>query len=326
MDALPVSTVTYDLGDQAFTDPDVTFFDRHPGKPVPMELAAVVLYPTDLGRTRHPLIVIEHGSWWSCIDRAARKPTGGWPCKRGEGSLRSYRGYGYLATGLAERGFVVVSISANAINAHVLGDAGYLARAHLINRHLHMWQQLASTGRGPLRGTFVDPRTGREVRPGFRGRVDTRNVGTVGHSRAGKGVMWQASDKHRSEWPRGVRVRAVLPLAPVYFTPPGGSDRDTLVTKIPVKVITASCDGAVGEEGVQYVDDVEGRNPDASHESIAGGNHNHFNTRWSPGRIGGEDDAIDPCASKISAQEQRRRTRRLATAYFVETLRPSVDE
>ena len=215
-----VRTVAYNLGDQVFVDPAVTEYDDA-GDVVPMELAAVVHYPAQLGRGDHPLIVMEHGSWWTCVDKEKQKPTAQWPCRPGTTVLRSNRGYDYLARDLAAKGFVVVSISANAINAHVLGDVGYLARAHLINKHLQLWQQLASGTGGRLRGHFVDPATGERVQPRFRGHVDMQRVGTLGHSRGGKGVMWQAADKHRSEWPRGVKVGAVVGLAPVHFTPPG---------------------------------------------------------------------------------------------------------
>ena len=72
--------------------------------------------------------------------------------------------------------------------------------------------------------------------------------------------MWQASDKHRGEWPARVRVRAVLGLAPVKFDDPEGDHSDTLITTLPFTVMTGTCDGAVGEAGQQYLDDVAGLN------------------------------------------------------------------
>ena len=295
-----VSVATYSLGDQVFTDPTVP--DLETGEPVPQELTAVVHYPTDLGNEAHPLVMIVHGSCWSCVNEARGKPAGGWPCKPGTVPLVSYRGYDYLGETLAARGYVVVSISVNAINAHVLGDPDYYGRAHQLNEHLSLWQQLADTGTGPLVGAFRDA-TGAVVEPAFAGHVDPRRVGTIGHSRGGKGVMWQASDKHRHEWPAGVRVRSVVALAPVYFVPPGEHKGNTLVTKIPFEVITASCDTAVGgsSPGRQYLRDVRGRNPGAKWVDITGGNHDNFNTRWTPGNIGGYDDSSKPCPGRSVA-------------------------
>ncbi|MFD9893803.1 alpha/beta hydrolase family protein [Amycolatopsis sp. NPDC059027] len=295
-----VGVVEYNLGDQAFRDPTVS---------VPMELAAVVHYPRDLGRRPHPLIVQEHGSWWSCVDPVAKTPQGDWPCPAGQRPLPSFRGYDYLGEKLAERGFIVVSISANAINAHLLGEEGYFSRAHLVNKHLELWRDLAR-GEGPLAGAL-----GR-----FRGHVDLTRVGTMGHSRGGKGVMWQASDKHTPEWPAGVRIRAVVPLAPVYFNYPEENNSDVLVTRVPFKVIVASCDGAVGVVGLQYVKDVEGKNSDASAVTLTGANHNFFNTEWSPGKIGGEDDAPASCVGKLTPAQQRGGAVREIVSFFTSRL------
>src|SRR3954454_21843312 len=110
-----VSVATYSLGDQVFVDPTVPDLDT--GEPVPQELTAVVHYPTDLASGEHPLVMIVHGSWWSCVNETRGKPAGGWPCKPGAVPLESYRGYDYLGETLAARGCVVVSISVNAINA-----------------------------------------------------------------------------------------------------------------------------------------------------------------------------------------------------------------
>ncbi|WP_275292415.1 hypothetical protein [Amycolatopsis sp. La24] len=296
-----VGVVEYSLGDQAFHDPTVS---------VPMELAAVVHYPRDLGGRPHPLIVQEHGSWWSCVDPIAKTPGGDWPCPPGQRSLPSFRGYDYLGEKLAERGFIVVSISANAINAHLLGDEGYYSRAHLVNKHLELWRDLAR-GEGPLARTL-----GR-----FRGHVDLSRVGTMGHSRGGKGVMWQASDKHTPEWPAGVRIRAVVPLAPVYFNSTEDDNSDVLVTRVPFKVVVGTCDGAVRTVGLQYVKDAEGRNPDVSSVTLTGANHNFFNTEWSPGKIGGEDDAPADCVGKLSPGQQRGDAVREIVSFFASRLR-----
>ncbi|MFD2468876.1 alpha/beta hydrolase family protein [Amycolatopsis silviterrae] len=296
-----VGVVEYNLGDQAFHDPTVS---------VPMELAAVVHYPRDLGGRPHPLIVQEHGSWWSCLDPVAKTPGGDWPCPPGQRTLPSYRGYDYLGEKLAERGFIVVSISANAINAHLLGDEGYFSRAHLVNKHLELWRDLAR-GEGPLAASLSR----------FRGHVDLSRVGTMGHSRGGKGVMWQASDKHTPEWPAGVRIRAVVPLAPVYFNSTEDDNSDVLVTRVPFKVVLSSCDGAVGIVGQQYVKDVVGRNPDASAVTLVGANHNFYNTEWSPGKIGGEDDTTPGCVGALTPAQQRGGAAREIVSFFASRLR-----
>ncbi|WP_147481146.1 alpha/beta hydrolase [Streptomyces shenzhenensis] len=285
-------TESYDLGDTAFADPVSGTVS---------EIRAVVHRP---GRVsgRLPLVVLSHGSWYACTDPAATA----WPCERGR-PYPSYRGYDYLGQALAERGFVVVSLSADGIN---MTSFDYGDRARLINEHLRLWQQLSSGG-GVLARSL----------PALRGHVDMRRVGTVGHSRGGKGVMWQASDKHQDEVPGGVRLGAVLALAPVKFDGPEGDNSDTLVTRTPVAVVTSGCDGAVGEAGQEYLDDVEGRTTEPAYSvSLRDGNHNFYNTQWTPPTALGEDDSTCPGRGLGPATQQNALTA-YATAFFDQHLK-----
>ena len=296
--AVPVSVAAYDLGDTAFTDPRSGTVS---------ELRAVVHYPRHL-TGRLPLIVMAHGSWWACDAQDADT----WPCPAGSRPFPSYRGYDYLGAALAARGFVVVSLSADGIN---MTSFDYGDRARLINEHLRLWQQLSATGTGPLAGHFTTT-SGRPVSPPFTGHVDMSRVGTLGHSRGGKGVMWQASDKHRDEWPAGVRVRAVLGLAPVKFDDPEGDHSDTLITRLPFTVVTSSCDGAVHEAGQEYLDDVTGLNTATDYSvSLSNANHNYYNTAWTPPALFGEDDSTCPARELPPATQQNALTT-YATAFY----------
>ncbi|MGO1053360.1 hypothetical protein [Crossiella sp. CA198] len=281
-----VRTVAYDLGRAAF---------RTPAMPEPLELTAVVHYPVRRSSRPAPVVLMLHGSWHSCVDEAA------WPCTS-SAPMPSHRGYDYLGRALAERGIIAVSIAANAIEGQWNRPGGsgpaqpmqpYQARADLINKHLAMWQRLAATGDGELAGRFTDPDTGAAREVDFRGRADLSRVGTLGHSRGGKGIMWQAADRERAKVPAGVRIRAVLPVAPVYFPLVEGDVSDGLVTTAPVRVLVSTCDGAVGEAGRGYVRDAlaAGTRYPAAVSTYTGGNHNFFNTRWSPGS--GQQHAYD---------------------------------
>ncbi|GAA2325940.1 alpha/beta hydrolase [Streptomyces cuspidosporus] len=293
-----VAVAEYDLGDTAFTDSQSGTVS---------EVRAQVHYPRrPTGRL--PLIVMSHGSWWACDS----KDTVEWPCEEGSSPFPSYRGYDYLGAALAARGFVVVSISVNGINRT---SFDYGDRARLVNEHLRLWQQLAAGRGGPLAGHLVDT-SGRPVARDLTGHVDMNRVGTLGHSRGGKGVMWQASDKHRGEWPAGVRVRAVLGLAPVKFDVPEGDHSDTLITKLPFAVVTSSCDGAVQEAGQEYLDDVSGLNTiDDYSISLKGANHNYYNTTWTPPYLFGEDDSTCP-AQELPPSRQQDALIAYATAFF----------
>ncbi|MGP4007695.1 alpha/beta hydrolase family protein [Streptomyces sp. 4N124] len=285
-------SAAYDLGDTAFTDP---------ASGTVSELRAVVHYPSN-ARGRLPLVVMSHGSWYACTDPEAVA----WPCDVGA-PYPSYRGYDYLGKKLAERGFIVVSLSADGIN---MTSFDYGDRARLINEHLRLWQQL-STGSGQLA----------ERLPELIRRVDMKRVGTLGHSRGGKGVMWEASDKHRGELPDGVRIGAVLALAPVKFDYPEGENSDTLITDIPVAVVTSGCDGAVGEQGQEYLDDAEGRTTEPAYSvSLRDGNHNFFNTQWTPPAQLSEDDSTCP-DRELSPTTQQDALTAYAVAFYEKHLK-----
>lgn len=346
-----VGRTTYSLGDQAFT-PTASYKGKN-------ELAAVVHYPKDrsgVAPGRHPLIVMQHGLWTTCADRGAQRDhdrarkaldraveTGdqaaearllktlerltdrlwAWPCKPGVKPLPSSSGYDYLAENLARQGFVVVSMGANGINATSGGqaDSVYQARADLINKHLDLWRQL-DEGRGPLAGKVWD--TPRKGAMSFTHRVDLQRVGTLGHSMGGAGVMQHAADQRHKAWPTGVRVKAALGLAP------SATWDNEPVTKVPLAVLWGTCDQVNTGEFIKWN---SGRNKAPLHGiTLTGGNHNNFNTQWSPAgrQVAGSDDALPgtrpgTCVSqdgknqdhtRLGESAQRRLTTAYSTAFF----------
>lgn len=338
-----VSAVTYDLGDQAY---------RLPGTGEPVEIAGTVHYPTDLGTTPLPFVVLLHGWHETCADRAAAEARTAaelaqdweayeaasrklfsWPCAPGTRPIANDRGYDYLGEELARRGFVVVSIRANGINASsVWGDENASARADLINRHLTLWQRLATSGRGGLVGAFRDAATGQPRRVDFRDRVDLNRVGTMGHSRGGAGVTWQAADRHKDQWPTGVKVKAVLALAPAYNVMTEDMTAYE-ITKTPVAVLRGTCDGQVGTEAFSFAAEATARSTAGFHQlAIPGANHNYFNTEWSPrsGEVAARDDAAHDAdrpgqctepggsayAPQLTEAEQRRGVAAYAEGFF----------
>jgi len=311
-----VGVAEYNLGDTAFT---------MPGFLGPNELQAVVHYPTTPSRDPRPLVIALHGMWATCVDVAAHEAkSDAWPCPDGQVRLPSYRGYDYLGDALARKGFIVVSIGANGINTANAGD-GYADRAHLISKHLQLWRDLAANDGGELAGKFIDP-TGAPVDLRFRGQVDLTKVGVIGHSRGGMAAMLHSSAEWQAQWPTGVRVAAVLGVAPVYnYAEP------TEVTSVPFAILDGGCDEI---RGAKYFDDVRGRaTVPIHHFTVHGANHNFQNTQWSPesGQAGAVDDAYHDglpagrCtdgqqgsqpAKQLTESQQRTVTTTYATAFF----------
>jgi len=165
---LAVTREEYNFGDTAFQP------SAFPG---PVELLASIHYPTNLSGGPFPVILFQHGRHETCSQGAE----GGfleWPCSAGRIPIPSYRGYDYVANVLASHGYVVVSVSANGVNAvdNSVFDLGALARAELLQKHLDILNTFNTTGGAPFGTKFV-------------GKFNLSQVGTMGHSRGGEGVV-----------------------------------------------------------------------------------------------------------------------------------------
>src|SRR5262245_12535584 len=145
---LAVDSSIYNFGDQAFEA------QRFSGK---IELKGQVAYPKGLPGGPYPLLVFLHGRHATCFSEADRKVSLQWPCPTSTKAIDSFLGYDYLARFLASHGFIVVSVSANGINAadRLAFDYGTAARGQLLQRHLDIWRQFATTGGAPFGSTFT---------------------------------------------------------------------------------------------------------------------------------------------------------------------------
>lgn len=291
----PVERIDYDLGDTATTLSGLA--------DLPVEMRAAVYAPAG-ARGEQPVVVFLHGRHSACYNPTTRQTNNtNWPCAAGFIPIDSYLGYTETAEALATHGYVVVSISANGINAKDASstdDNGAVARGQMVLKHLDL---LASWNDG--RGTRLS------------GRLDLDNVGLMGHSRGGEGVVEAAL--LNAERPRRYGIRAVLPLAPVDF------GRPTL-PGVPMLVILPYCDGDVSnQQGQHFYDDTRYSYRDdvlRSSLMVMGADHNFFNTEWTPGvsvAPSGDDwspanDEVCGSASptRLTAAEQRA----VGTAYM----------
>src|SRR5688572_24921789 len=139
---LAVTREEYDFGDTAFSPTNF---------PGPVELRASIHYPTTLSGAPLPVILFLHGRHATCFMGG-----GGafleWPCAKGRSPIPSYAGYDYVSGVLASHGYVVVSISANGVNAvdNLVQDLGALARAELLQKHLDLLNTFNTTGGAPF--------------------------------------------------------------------------------------------------------------------------------------------------------------------------------
>lgn len=253
---LAVTREEYNFGDTAFQPTDF---------PGPVELRASIHYPTVLTGP-YPVIVLLHGRHATCFKGGSQLLQ--WPCTtNGSQPIPSFQGYDYVAESLASNGYVVVSVSANGVNAvdNFVFDLGALARAELTQKHLDLLNTFNTLGGAPFGTKFV-------------GRFDLTRVGTMGHSRGGEGVVRHYVLNNDLGAPYG--IKAVFPLAPVDF------NRFT-VNNAALNVLLPYCDGDVSDlQGVHFYDDarynVPGDNSPKHYELVMGANHNFYNTIWSP--------------------------------------------
>ncbi|HEX7333240.1 MAG TPA: hypothetical protein VF290_17190 [Pyrinomonadaceae bacterium] len=255
---LAVTREEYNFGDTAFQPSDF---------PGPVELLASIHYPTNLSGSPRPVILFLHGRHATCFSG-----TGGqflqWPCTNNRSPIPSYQGYDYVSNVLASHGYVVVSISANGVNAvdNAVFDLGALARAELVQKHLDILNTFNTTGGAPFGTKFV-------------GKFDLSKVGTMGHSRGGEGVVRHYVLNNSLGAPYG--IKAVFPLAPVDFN-------RFVANNVALNVLLPYCDGDVADlQGVHFYDDarynVPGDQSPKHYELVMGANHNFYNTVWSPG-------------------------------------------
>lgn len=277
-----------------------------------VELTAEITAPTNLGSFTGPLpvVVLLHGRHVTTYNPMTGQVFLEWPAGPGRLSIPSYQGYEYLADNLASHGYVVVSVSANGVNAFDNGfpipfntDLGALARAELLQRTYDILHDL-NTGSGTVTNRPGDTVTINTAPFGTRyvNKLDLQNIGLMGHSRGGEGIVRSYALNQSLGSPYG--IKAVLPLAPVDFT------RIT-INGVPLEVILPYDDGDVSDlQGVHFYDDslynVPGDRAPKHTILVNGADHNFFNTIWSPGVFaGGSDDSGYPADLRLTQAQER---------------------
>jgi hypothetical protein len=318
MGPLAVTTQEYNFGFTAF----------HPPTPFPgngVELVAEVKAPTTL-TGQMPLIVLLHGQHFTSFNSATGQPDDfpPWPPLPGHFVIPSYHGYDYLGDVLASNGYIVVSISANGVNAHAndrtVPDGGAQARAELIQRHLDIWSDL-NTGSGTVSAAHTGGAAQAVFGTRFVGHVDLHDIGLMGHSRGGQGVVKAFQNNQSLGSPYG--IKAVFALAPTDVN--GGA-----INNVPFAVLLPYNDGDLKDlQGAHYFDDSRynvGGDSGAKYTiEVMGANHNFFNTVWSPsgGFPGGVDEGNSGPPSRLSEAQQRGAGVAYMSAFFQTYLGPT---
>jgi len=257
------------------------------------ELWAAVYRPLTLASgTRYPLIVFLHGNHGTCgsgsnprIDNTCEYTATG-TCPLPKVVVPSHTGYAYIATELAARGFIVVSVNANrGINCGN-GPSGdpdaILVRSRLVLSHL---RQLSAWNRN-----LESPPANVSA---LVGHIDFTRVGLMGHSRGGPGMRgaYQLYREAGSMWRTligdPITFRGIFEIGPAAGL---GSIPDP--DNVAWNVLLPMCD-----------DDNTGRLPGQrsydrfmsidtettplfkSTYAVHGANHNYYNTQWQTSEV-----------------------------------------
>ncbi len=257
VNALPPA-IEYNLGDA------VVIQDRFPAdsrfREMPVRLNGVIAAPAEGGP--HPVVLILHGTHPGCpetehgVDR--------WPCDP-EVERTNYRGFGYLVSELAARGYVALAINTNAEDTFGFGEGTPGERLEqLIALHL---DALATAAAGGANDFGVE----------LAGRADVGRLAIFGHSRGAERAValarkWATDGEARSYGP----AHGVLLIAPAtaFVDPAGGAP-------VPMALINATCDGDVTDQTGQIFFEAARLAPEQRAWAISvwleRANHNHFN-------------------------------------------------
>lgn len=282
LDATSVATVISEYKLPARLDADVT-------SAAVTELWAAVARPETLleGR-RYPVLVFLHGNHGTCGSGENPRSdfnctyTATGLCPEGFVVAPSHRGYDYVASELAARGYIVVSVNANrgiTCGNGEEGDFGFnLARGKLLLKHLQLLSEWDRGVSQPPESLGVD----------LFGKLDFTHVGMMGHSRGGEGVR-AAYEQYRdpgSPWPARIVApvvfRGLFEIGPV----DGQTSRVLNADGTAWTVLLPMCDGDVSNlQGVRPFDRMlelgtELRETPKSTFIAWGTNHNYFNSEW----------------------------------------------
>ncbi len=261
-----------------------------------------------------PMVILMHGRHGTCAISGSEMLLQPCPSAGPVQPVPSYAGYRYLAENLASHGMLTISVDANNVNDHDNtwggflsrsgGDYGATARANII------FALIAAVEDGSI-GDFAS-------------KADTDNVGLMGHSRGGEGVI-RATHMHLQDPDfADVGIQATMALAPTDFarwelTKRYGHNEPDGPEVPPFATILPYCDGDVSNlQGVWAYDDSRGG---ARHLFLhMGANHNYYNTVWTRTDFGTRGDPYCDenveTSGRSSADDQRTEGLAMMAAFF----------
>ena len=229
-------------------------------------------------------------------------------------------GYAYLGELLASRGYIVASVDQNFINGSWADIAGGLddendARGWLLLEHLRQWQDWNADPESP-----------------FYEKVDTCNLGLIGHSRGGEAVAHASFLNTLSQYPDDAtislnynyEIKAIAAIAPVDGQYQSGDTR-TPLKNTNYFVLHGSQDADVTSfMGAKQYERITYDTNDYYFKSglyIQGANHGQFNTSWGDNDVGTSLIGLLNRKQLLEGEEQREIAKVYLSAFLDTTLK-----
>ncbi|MGV1004380.1 MAG: hypothetical protein ACOYEV_06325 [Candidatus Nanopelagicales bacterium] len=277
------TTLEYDLGTAEIVQ------ERFPAdskfRQMPVRLNGLIAVPGEAGP--HRVVVILHGTHPGCptdemgVDR--------WPCAA-DVEQRNYQGFSYLATALADAGYVALVPNINAEYTFGFGEG---TPGERLDQLLDL--QLRALGEANVGG---EDRFGVNL----EGQADLSQLALFGHSRGGESALAIANSEKLQQARNGYGpVAGVLQIAAAATSvdPWKGSD-------VPLATILSSCDGDVLDQDGQFFYEgirLAGQQTWATSAWLEGATHNGFNSALGADLINLADRP--DCAVKLTAEQQQ---------------------
>ncbi len=281
--------IEFDLGEVSLIQPqypqDNKFYT------MPLRLTGLLAVPEGTGP--FPVVVVIHGRHGACPKVEGQDLLEQWPC---ENEQPNYQGFDYLASALAARGYLAMSINVNAAYTNGWGEdtSGATRFPQIVDLYL---VSLAAANADQDVGFGVP----------LAGKADLAKIAFVAHSQSGELATKVIEARAPNTSPESIAqgfgpISSVLYLAPVY-----GAEAEA-APAVPLSVILPACDNDLGDLAGQKYYEAARLSPDrpsfAASVYLEGANHNFFN-RILPDEAKDSKRAGCEAKNRLSADEQR---------------------
>ena len=281
--------IEFNLGDASIIQPQFPLDSKF--YTMPLRLNGMIAVPDGAGP--FPVVVIMHGQHGICPEVEGQDMLQQWPCVEEQ---PNYKGFGYLASALASRGYLAMSINVNAAFTNGWGEDpdGATRFPQIVDLYL---ASLALANAGTEVG-FNAPLTG---------KADLSQIAFIAHGQTGalatNDIQARASNTNTESIAQGFGpIGAILYLAPAY----GLNVKP--VPDVPLSVILPSCDNDLSDLPGQHYYEAARLTPDrhsfAAAVYLVGANHNFFNTVL-PDEAANSRRPGCATADRLTADEQR---------------------